>query len=231
VDEVILIPEDLRMDQVAAIVLNYTTAYQLLSFIEHVSSSGTVLIHGGSGGFGTALLDLAPQFHLGKLYATSSPNKRDVIETLGGIYLNYRAGDLAEQLRRYEPDGVSTVIDGIGGKHHNLSYSLLRHGGMLIGIGYAGKSTLGYVNTILSVFVRNLIPDGKRSSYYSIVTSKKRDLRRFKADVQTLLTLLHQGRISPVIDKVYSFDALREAHCHLEDGRTRGKVLLSHKFL
>jgi NADPH:quinone reductase-like Zn-dependent oxidoreductase len=53
------VPRQLDAAQTVALVLNYTTAWQMLRRIARVEAGDAILVYGASGGVGTALLDLA----------------------------------------------------------------------------------------------------------------------------------------------------------------------------
>ena len=57
--ELIPVPQDLPPNDVVSVILNYTTAYQLLTRAARLRSGDTALIHGAAGGVGTAMLQLA----------------------------------------------------------------------------------------------------------------------------------------------------------------------------
>src|SRR5215468_9179296 len=56
--ELIPIPSDLDPAEAVSLVLNYTTAYQMLYRVAEAKSGSTILVHGAAGGVGTALLQL-----------------------------------------------------------------------------------------------------------------------------------------------------------------------------
>jgi NADPH:quinone reductase-like Zn-dependent oxidoreductase len=60
------------------VILNYTTAYQLLNRAARLKSGDRALIHGAAGGVGTAMLQLA-QLQGIKLYGTVSGGKMSLV--------------------------------------------------------------------------------------------------------------------------------------------------------
>lgn len=54
--ELVPVPDGLDPAQAASLGLNYVTAYQMLHRVARVKAGERVLVHGGSGGVGTALL-------------------------------------------------------------------------------------------------------------------------------------------------------------------------------
>src|SRR5262245_29257281 len=58
------IPEHLDASEAVAIILNYTTAWQMLRRVARVRGGETVLVYGASGGVGSAVLDVAKHLQL-----------------------------------------------------------------------------------------------------------------------------------------------------------------------
>ena len=77
--ELIPVPPSLEPDEVVSVILNYTTAYQLLTRVTHLKAGDKALIHGAAGGVGTAMLQLAQLMGI-NMYGTASTGKLEVIE-------------------------------------------------------------------------------------------------------------------------------------------------------
>jgi NADPH:quinone reductase-like Zn-dependent oxidoreductase len=57
-DELIPVPQGLDPAEAVSLVLNYTTAYQMLHRCAHIKEGERILMYGAAGGVGTALLEL-----------------------------------------------------------------------------------------------------------------------------------------------------------------------------
>jgi len=91
------VPTGLDPAEAVSLVLNYTTAYQLIHRIARLRQGESVLIHGAAGGVGTAALQLGKLADL-KMFGTASKPKHDLVTALGGIPIDYRAEDLFSAL-------------------------------------------------------------------------------------------------------------------------------------
>ena len=73
-----------------------------------------MLIHGASGGVGSAMLQLAKLAGV-EMYGTCSAEGAPVVRELGGIPIDYKKADFVKEIHRLTGDGVDAVFDGIGG--------------------------------------------------------------------------------------------------------------------
>jgi NADPH2:quinone reductase len=139
-NELVPVPPGLDHAEAVSLVLNYTTAYQMLHRCAHIRSGEIILIHGAAGGVGTALLQLGKLTNL-KMYGTASYRKHDIVSSLGGIPIDYKSVDLVQEIIKLTSHddgsewGVDAVFDGIGGKSLKSSYEILRSGGRLVAYG------------------------------------------------------------------------------------------------
>ena len=190
----------------------------------------TALFHGAAGGVGTAMLQLAKLGGI-KLYGTVSAGKMELVKEFGGVPINYQSNDFVQEIRKLEPNGVDAVFDAVGGQQLNRSYQTLAKNGTLVMFGtssvvQARNTILGLVATMARFAFLKLQPNQKRVELYLIPNAKKQQPEQFKQDVQTLLTLLQQGKIKPQIAKVLPLREAREAHKLLEAAKVTGKIIL-----
>src|SRR5262249_8044048 len=117
-----------------SLVLNYVTAYQMLHRSAKVKLGWRVLIHGASGGVGSALLQLGHVAGL-EMYGTCSSRGASTVSDLGGIPIDYEQLDFVKEIHRLTSEGVDVVFDGIGGPHIWRSREALRPGGKVVAYG------------------------------------------------------------------------------------------------
>src|SRR5215471_2891181 len=86
------VPDGLDPAEAVAVVLNYITAYQMLHRSAKLKQGDRVLIHGASGGVGTALLQLG-QLAGVEMYGTCSARGASAVSDLGGIPIDYQHQD------------------------------------------------------------------------------------------------------------------------------------------
>ncbi len=127
--EAVRVPAGLDSAETVSLILNYTTAYQLIHRIANLQRGESVLIHGAAGGVGTAALQLGSLDGL-KMFGTASKPKHALVAELGGIPIDYRTEDFVQRAA-----GVNAVFDPVGGSNWRRSYRAMGKGGRFIGYG------------------------------------------------------------------------------------------------
>jgi NADPH:quinone reductase-like Zn-dependent oxidoreductase len=233
------VPEGLDAAEAVAVVLNYVTAYQMLHRSAKARPGQRMLIHGASGGVGSAMLQLA-KFADVEMYGTCSAQGADVVRELGGIPIDYKNADFVEEIRRLTGDGVDAVFDGIGGDNLWRSRDALREGGCVVTYGFQSKLRGGRMTSgsggrhriresaqLGWYVIRNWFKPGrKRMVPYSIQWLMRFKPAWFRQDLLTLLNLLKQGKIRPLIAERLPLEGARRAHEMLGEGGVLGKIVL-----
>ena len=232
-NELVPVPTGLDHAEAVSLVLNYTTAYQMLHRCAHVKPDEIILINGGAaGGVGTALLQLGKLENL-KMYGTASSNKHDIVSSLGGIPIDYKSVDLVQEIIKLtshnngegeHESGVDAVFDGIGGKSFKSSYEILRSGGRLVAYGGTLTTDLQYWLMMLTM---NVVSDKRKFILYSIQTLKRLKPDWFHEDLTLLLDLLKQGKIKPIVAARMPLNQAAQAHELLASGSVKGKIVLT----
>jgi NADPH2:quinone reductase len=234
------VPVGLDPAEAVAVVLNYTTAYQMLNRSVKVQSGQRVLIHGASGGVGTAFLQLGRLAGV-EMYGTCSAQAAEVVKNLGATPIDYRNSDFVQEIRRRTGDGVDAVFDGIGGDNLGRSREALREGGRVVVYGFQAKLQGGRMvsgapsgrhpireSAILGWYIlRNwFLPGHKSMVPYSIQWMMRLKPAWFRHDLLTLFDLLQQKKIRPLIARRLPLCQARYAHELLGSGGVIGKIVL-----
>jgi NADPH:quinone reductase len=104
-------PEGLSFEQAAAVTLVGGTAEHALQ-TAHVGNGTTLLVHGGAGGVGGLIVQLA-RLRGARVIATAGAGNQDYLRELGAEPLVYGDG-LLDRVRAVAPEGVDAVIDTAG---------------------------------------------------------------------------------------------------------------------
>jgi NADPH:quinone reductase-like Zn-dependent oxidoreductase len=220
------VPDGVPPDAAVCLIVNYWTAFHLLHRSVHAGAGQTVLIHGASGGLGTALLQLGRLAGL-TMYGLASAGKHALVRAWGGLPIDYRSEDFEARVRQMQPDGLDYVFDSIGGRTWAGSYRLLKRGGTLLICGLRvteRRDMLGIAPHALRLLPRALLPDGRQVNiaFLNLATLQA----SYREDLPTLLALLAEGKIEPVIGARLPLAEAAQAHRLLESGAVTGKIVL-----
>jgi len=223
------VPSDVDTAEAAALILSWTTAYQLLHRAAQVRSGQRILVQGGAGAVGQALIILGRLAGL-NIWSTAGAEHADLVRELGAVPIDYRREDYTRIL----PDGFDIVFDGLGQGGYERPFQALKPRGLLCAFGYsAGIPKNRGVFAVLAWLMRQYLrylwvwrPTGRRLYIYSINLMRARHLNWFKSDLEHLFSLLKSGAIRPRIAKRISFEEVAAAHYGLEAGGLQGKIVL-----
>jgi NADPH:quinone reductase len=225
-DRVTRVPAGVDAAEAAALILSWTTAYQLLHRSAKVQRGHRVLVQGAAGAVGQALLVLGRMAGV-ELWGTARGVHAALIRELGATPIDYQREDFTRIL----PAGFDVVFDGIGEEGYRRSFAALKRGGLLCAYGYtAGVQEQRRMLTLLMWLARlylwRWLPRGKRAHGYSINVMRARHPAWFREDLERLFGLLATGALRPRVVERISFDEVAEAHRRLESGGLEGKLVL-----
>ena len=223
--DVAIKPKALTMEEAASIPLVGLTAWQALIERANLKKGQKVLIHAGSGGVGTFAIQLTK--HLNATVATTtSTGNVDLVRSLGAdIVIDYKKKDFSHVLRDYD-----VVLNSLDKVTLEKSLRVLKPGGQLISISgppdaaFARSIGASWVlRTIMGVLSFGIRAKAKRcQTQYSFL------FMRANGDQLTEITsLIDDGIIRPVVDRVFPFASIKEAMAYVEAGRAKGKVVVS----
>ena len=221
--QLIPVPTALDPAEAVTLILNYLVAYQVLHRSARVKAGDKVLIIGASGGIGTAFLQLGKLAGL-RMYGIASKAKHHILTEYGATPIDYHTQDFVKVIRQAEPDGLDAVFDGMGGEYYERGFSVLRHGGTLV--GYGNPLSLSRMLRLLGqTILFSLLPNGKSAKYYGTGASRL-NRRPFLEDWAALFRLLEEGKIKPVIAARFPILEAAKANALLESGQVIGSIVL-----
>ncbi len=229
-DHLVRVPPGVDMAEAAALILSWTTAYQLLHRTARVRRGQRVLVQGAAGAVGQALLTLGRRTGL-ELWGTARGEQAALVRALEATPIDYQHKDFSRVL----PGGFDVVFDGVGEDRYRRSFAALKSGGLLCAYGYSanvhGQSRLpmllvGMARVYLWRRLRSWLPGGKRLRMYSINAMRARHPAWFREDLERLFAMLATHTIRPRVAERISFKEVPEAHRRLEAGGLDGKLVL-----
>jgi NADPH:quinone reductase-like Zn-dependent oxidoreductase len=209
---IVPLPEAISFEGGAAVPLAMLTAWHALVEQVGVRPGQSVLVQAAGSGVGSAAIQIARLCGARVITTVGSDDKIDFARSLGAErVVNYRTQDFVEETKRWTGKrGVDVVVEHIGGETFERSIQALTRLGTLITIGshdtHWGRLDLRHV------YSKNLRVVG--TNLGSIL------------ELRTILQHLVDGRLKPVIDRVFPLKDARAAVQHVLDRKNRGKVLL-----
>lgn len=230
--ELVVVPPDLDPAEAVCLVMDYIVAYQMLHRSVRLDRGDAVLIHGAAGGCGTALLQLGGLMGL-QMFGTASAEKANYVRQRGAEPIDYRNEDFVMVLR--EHGRAKAVFESVGGKNLLRSYRCLQRGGTVVFYGMTTalrsgrrnwRGTSATVFCLLAALAKNLVPDGRRVTIYSIQNRKRKHPNDYRADLTTLFRLLQTRQIRPTVAKRFRLEDAARAHELMTEKTAPGKFVL-----
>jgi alcohol dehydrogenase len=173
---------------------------------------------------GTFAIQLAK--HLGATVATTaSPASFDLVKRLGAdTAIDYRKDDFETIIKDYD-----VVLNSLDGETLHKSLRVLKPGGILISISGppdpAFAKEIG-ASRILSLAMRLLSYRIRGKARRCRVRYSFLLMRASGDQLREISSLIDSGIIRPCVDRVFPFEATKEAMAYVETGRAKGKVVV-----
>jgi putative PIG3 family NAD(P)H quinone oxidoreductase len=215
------LPDNLSYLEGAALPEAGITAWTNLVAEGKLQAGETVLITGATGGMGTFAVQLARELGARVIASGRDSERLERLRTLGVQEVCLAGPNLAQQVREATNGrGVDLVFDLLGGPQLNNHLAALRDGGRLVLIGLTAGARVDL--DLGPVLRRRLRVLG------SVLRARSREEKaHLVADFSAFaLPRLKDGRLRPVIDRVFPFEQIAEAYGTLGRESVFGKIVL-----
>ncbi|WP_224390016.1 NADPH:quinone oxidoreductase family protein [Pseudonocardia sp. ICBG1293] len=217
---VLPLPDELDFAEGACLPVNYLTAHFTLHERGGLRPGETVLVHGASGGVGSATVQLAAAHGARVIAVTSTPEKADLARRLGADDVADVADFRSRVVELTGGRGVDVLVDPVGGDRFTDSLRCLRpRGGRLLVVGFtAGEIPTVKVNRLLltNTDVRGVGWGAPAFAEPGVVTGQWSDI----------VPLIRQGAVAPVVGATFPLDRAAEALAVVDERRALGKVVV-----
>lgn len=218
------IPDELSFKEAAAMPEAFLTAYLNLVMLGKLEKKEYVLIHAGASGVGTAAIQIARELGAIPIVTAGSDEKLSYCKKLGAMHcINYKeTGDFSNKILEItQQQGVSLILDFVGGTYWNYNMASISKDGRWILVGSLGGREVKNVN--LGEFLTKRIKFIGSTLRGLPIQRKKQLTRHFE---NFALEKISTGKIKPVIDKVYSWKDVEKAHQRMKNNINIGKIVL-----
>lgn len=227
-------PESFSMEESAAFLVNYLTAWVSLFTMAKTQPGDKVLITAAAGGVGTAAVQLCSALGCRVYGMAGSEGKMDFIKSLGAKdAFNYSSPDCFEDLLS-QTNGVDVALETVGGDVFKRSLNSLNPFGRIVVAGFASLNLKKW-NPYSWYKTWRDIPgaDIRVMSQKSVSVMSchlgylmEEEPEKMESIYVELKDFVLRHGIKPVIGKVFILGEAPRAHRHIESRKSVGKVLL-----
>jgi NADPH2:quinone reductase len=222
--EALPMPAKLSWEEAASIPLTFLVVHDMLVLQGRLQPGEWVLIPGVSSGVGVAAFQMAKALGAKVIGTSGSAAKLERLKALGlDLGLCTRAPDFgAAVLQATDGKGVDLVVNTVGGSVFAECVRVMAFEGRL--------ATVGYVDGVLKAEIDIEALHAKRLTLFGVSNKQRSAEQRAQgvpAFAAQILPLFADGRIQPVIDRVFPFEQLAAAKAHMESNQQLGKIILS----
>lgn len=205
--QISLKPNNISFEEAATIPLAALTAYQSLKRLGKLKIGAKVIVNGCSGGVGHFAVQIAKAMGAEVTGVCSTKNITIAKELGSDKVIDYTKENVTDKKEKYD-----IFFDAVASQSYGKIKPILKTKGRYI-------TTLPSVSVILN-------------SITGLFSSQKARLINVKSnpkDLQLMTEMIENGKVKPLIDKIYPLEEIREAHRYSETERVVGKLALSIK--
>ena len=217
------IPRGLSLEQGAALPEVTFTVWSNVFELAALKPKEILLVHGGASGIGTTAIQLAKAFGSRVFTTAGSDQKCAFLRLLGAdLAINRHTQDFAaEVLGATDGKGVNVILDIAGGDYTAKNVLALAMDGRIVQISTL-RGRKAEIN-LTEIMRRRAVLTGSHLRPRTVAEKAK----IAKAVQEKVWPLYESGRAKPIVDRVFPFEEVADAHRHLERGEHIGKVLLA----
>jgi NADPH2:quinone reductase len=223
VAQAMIVPEQLTWEQAAATPLSFITAYEMVVQYGKLRSGEAILVAGASSGAGVCSIQVAQVLGARTIGTSGSAEKLEKLKAIG----------LDVGIRTREPNFAAQVKEATGGLGANLAVNLI--GGSVFAeclksLANQGRlAIVGYVDGQHHADIDLSAVHTNRFEIFGVSNAKLKSEERaeatrgFKRDI---LPAIASGRITPLVDSVFSFEDLPAAKARMDSSGMTGKIVV-----
>lgn len=216
------VPPRLTWEEAAAIPVSFLVTYDALFPYGQLKRGEWLLVTGASSGAGVASIQTGKLLGARVIGTSGSAEKLRKLKAIGlDVGIQTRAPDFAARVREATGKGADLAVNCIGGSVFSECMRSLAHGGRL--------ATVGYVDGVYQAGIDLQELHASRHVVFGVSNTRLSDEQQAETArgfVRNVLPAFADGRITPVIDRVFSFDELPAAKDYMESNAQVGKIVV-----
>jgi NADPH2:quinone reductase len=215
-------PDNIDFIQASAIPLVGLTAYQMVFEKVKIKPNQKVLVYGATGGMGHVVLQLAKICGAEVHAMVSSEDKAKLASKLGADYtIDYKKESIDQIIDKYtNGQGYDVVFDNVGGENLPNSFALARVNGSVVSTLARDKSidiSILHQRALSLHFVYMITP---------LIHNDQDGIDKLQEIMNQLAFWIRQSKLKPLINKIFDFDHVAQAHLYAQSGQGSGKTIV-----
>lgn len=213
-NQLIKLPENISFEQGAGVFVPYATAYRALFQKAEARQGETVLIHGASGGVGTAAIQWAKNAGLKIAGTASSEDGKKLVKQQGADYVfDHSKENYLDEIKE-ATGGVDIILEMLANENLNKDFEILKMFGRICVIGNRGtiefnpRLTMGKDATVRGMSLFNAPEEAMLEIYEAIYKGLSEDF------------------LNPVVGKAFPLEQAVKAHHEVIEEKAYGKIVL-----
>ncbi|GJL78635.1 MAG: alcohol dehydrogenase [Nitrospinaceae bacterium] len=199
-------------EEAATLPVVLSTSVHAVHGIGQVTEGDRVLVRSGASGSGSMLIQVAKALGASVIATVRGDAKAEFVRQSGAdLVIDSTREDWVEQVKEWTGGkGVDVVIDNLGGDEMAKSIDAVKAGGVVVAYGFSAGPEVRFD-------IRNLF------------FTQKQIRGTMASDIEDLtfgLELVRQGKIRPLLDRVFPLLEAAKAHRLLADNKVRGNLVL-----
>lgn len=214
--QVMPLPDRLSFPQGAAIGVPYATAWRALFLKANARPGETVLVHGASGGVGTAAVQMARAHGMFVIATAGTDHGMQLAREQGAHHvLNHRDSDYLQQVPQITGGrGVDVVLEMLANVNLDRDLDLLALRGRVMVVGNRGR---------IEIDPRKVMSKDGTILGMTMFNATREEFREIHAG---LAAGLENGTLTPVVGKVLPLAEAARAHAAVLEPGAYGKIVL-----
>jgi NADPH:quinone reductase-like Zn-dependent oxidoreductase len=222
--EAMAVPARLSWEEAASVPLVFLVAYDMLYPGGSLQPGEWLLVTGVSAGVGVASLQLAKLIGARVIGTSGSAAKLERLKPLGlDVGVQGRGGGFLDAaLQATGGKGVDLVVNNVGG---TLFAECVR------ALAYQGRlATVGYLDRTMTAEIDLEALHSKRLRLFGVsnkLRTAEQRAQTVRGFVREVLPAFAEGRMRPLVDKVFGFAELPAAQAYMESDAQVGKIVVA----
>lgn len=213
------LPESVSFEKGAALGIPYFTAYRAIVLKAKAQASHHLLVHGASGGVGTACIQIAKHLVGAKVAGTAgTPYGLELVQSLGADFAacHRQRGYLPKIKEWTKGHGVDVIIEMLANVNLEHDLTLLGQNGVVAVVGSHGsieidpRQMMGRETSIIGTALFSCTPE------------------EWQATAKAIIQGLEAGWLDPVMDRTYPLSETKAAHHDIMHSKgAKGNIVIN----